>query len=248
MGSGWLSQPLYQQLASTGHQATLSTTTEDKRNQLQQAGFDAITHRIGDPVDTHMTNADVVVMANTCKDVTAYEKMISNWPVEANQQIIYTSTTGVYLDNGDTHDESSQALNTDHPTHQIEQVLQPRQATVVRLAGLVGPGRHPGRFFRKTGTIRNPQNPVNLIHLDDAIGLIGQLIEHPHPGKIFNGCADNHPSKGDYYSHMAELNDGSILNTSAPTDTAGKIISNQASQSQLGYQYQHPDVWHMPFD
>lgn len=203
---------------------------------------------IGEPPPEAMLNADVVVLANTCKDITAYKDMMSSWPSRPKQHIIYTSTTGVYLDNGDVHDENSQALKTDHPTYQIEQVLRPRQATVVRLAGLVGPGRHPGRFFRKTGVIRNPQNPVNLIHLDDAMGLIGRLIEQPHPDQVFNGCTDNHPSKSEYYSHMAEQHNGTALDATQVTDNPGKTISNQSSKSLLEYRYQHPDVWQMPFE
>jgi len=47
------------------------------------------------------------------------------------------------------------------------------QTTVIRLAGLIGPGRNPARFFAGKTNIPNGNAPVNLIHLDDCIGFIG---------------------------------------------------------------------------
>ncbi|HAP82964.1 MAG TPA: NAD(P)-dependent oxidoreductase, partial [Enterobacteriaceae bacterium] len=43
---------------------------------------------------------------------------------------------------------------------------------------LVGPGRHPGRFFAgKSGP--NGNHGVNLVHLEDVVGAISLLLEAP---------------------------------------------------------------------
>ena len=50
------------------------------------------------------------------------------------------------------------------------------QTTVIRFGGLVGPGRDPGRFFAGKENISNGLAPVNLIHLDDCIGIGKEII------------------------------------------------------------------------
>ncbi|MCQ5003221.1 SDR family NAD(P)-dependent oxidoreductase, partial [Escherichia coli] len=42
---------------------------------------------------------------------------------------------------------------------------------ILRLAGVVGAGRHPGRFFAGK-TAPDGDHVVNLVHLDDVIGAI----------------------------------------------------------------------------
>lgn len=248
LGSGWLALPLSQQLTQLGHHVTVSCTSHNKLNTLHQSGYNALIYCIGQNPPMEMLEADVVIMANTCKDIDAYRVMLSNWPHRPSQQIIYTSSTAVYQDNGSEHDENSTAINHNHPTWQIEQLLKSHQSNILRLSGLVGPNRHPGRFFRKTAVIRNPNNPVNLIHIDDAMGLLCSIMRSQARGLILNGCADNHPSKGDYYRLMADQLDGTQLDASQATTSAGKTIINEQSKKRLQYTYHHPDVWHMPFE
>lgn len=249
IGSGWLALPLAQQLTENRHQVTVTSTTAEKTAQLTSQGYQALTYQMGQDLPVAMHDADVLIIANTCKDVSSYQHTFADWPADNLPQIIYTSSTAVYQDNGQIHNETSTGINTEHPTYLIEQILSPLNANIIRLSGLVGPKRHPGRFFSKSLTVKNPKNPVNLIHLNDAIGLINTVIEHKaesnSDGQIFNGCADNHPSKGDYYSHMAQMLNGISLSTSQETTSLGKTICNKRSKSI--YHYKHPDVWHMPF-
>ena len=52
---------------------------------------------------------------------------------------------------------------------------------ILRLAGLVGPGRHPGRFFAGKSA-PDGQHGVNLVHLEDVIGAIELLLQAPKGG------------------------------------------------------------------
>src|SRR5690606_15302388 len=78
------------------------------------------------------------------------------------------------------------------------------QTTVIRLGGLIGPGRHPGRFFSGKKNVPNGMAPVNLIHLDDCIGLIEAVIEKNIWNGVFNACAPQHPSRQEFYSNAAK--------------------------------------------
>ncbi|MEO9373094.1 hypothetical protein ABI428_35485, partial [Pseudomonas aeruginosa] len=65
---------------------------------------------------------------------------------------------------------------------------------ILRLAGLVGPGRHPGRFFAGK-TAPDGEHGVNLVHLEDVIGAITLLLQAPKGGHIYNICAPAHPAR-----------------------------------------------------
>ncbi len=89
-----------------------------------------------------------------------------------------------------------------------EQALQAHfgtNLTILRLAGLIGPNRHPGQFLAGKRTLKNPDVPVNLIHQTDCIGLIKAIINQDAFGEIFNGCASHHPIRKAYYQHAAKV-------------------------------------------
>lgn len=126
-----------------------------------------------------------------------------------------------------------------------------QEVTILRLAGLVGPKRHPGRFLSSsTGkSITDAQAPVNLIHQADAVGLLlltlkrtkqvkqakqanqtMQAIQAKH-GKVhevFNGVSGTHVTKKVYYQHAAKA-----LNLTAPQFIENQISNQKLSQSKV---------------
>lgn len=251
IGSGWLAQPLAKALQADGHQVWLTTRTADKLAQLQAKGFAAIPFDLQDDITEHptLTQADALILATTCKTANLYRQLIASNQQHPSQQLIMISSTSVYQNNGQRHDETSTQLNTDNPLLAIEAMVQScHKHHILRLAGLIGPGRHPGRFFQPPKTIKNPNNGVNLIHLDDCIGLLKALLKQRDINAIVNGCADNHPPKGEYYQLMAKKLNRPVPEVATKTETPDKIIDNQLSKELLSYRYLHPDVWHLPLD
>ena len=119
---------------------------------------------------------------------------------------------------------------------------------ILRLAGLVGPGRHPGRFFAGK-TAPDGEHGVNLVHLEDVIGAITLLLQAPKGGHIYNICAPMHPARNVFYPQMArqlgmeppEFRDG--------TDNGkGKVIDGNRICNELGFEYQYPDPLVMPME
>ncbi len=92
---------------------------------------------------------------------------------------------------------------------------------ILRLAGLVGPGRHPGRFFAGK-TAPDGEHGVNLVHLEDVIGAITLLLQAPKGGHIYNICAPAHPARNVFYPQMARLL-GWNLRSSEIVWTAAKV-------------------------
>jgi len=250
VGSGWLALPLASELERLGHHLALTTTQADKARELKTKGHKVEVYELGQQLatDSALLQADVLLLAITSKDVEAYQGLVEQLRQADSQHLLFISSTSVYLNNGQLQDESSLALNTDSALYQIEQLIRTLPSvTILRFAGLVGPDRHPGRFFRRTRVMNNPQAPVNLIHLDDCLGIIAAIIKQQAWNEVFNGCADTHPSKAEFYPAMAAslgLKPPEPANSISGSD---KIISNQKVKLKLNYVFRYPDVMQMDF-
>lgn len=161
------------------------------------------------------------------------------------QQVLFVSSSSVYQNLNREVSEDEGAENPDSPLFQIEQLFRQSahfETTVVRFSGLVGPGRHPGCFFRGGKTIKQADAPINLIHFDDCIGIIKAIIEQNDWGEVFNGCSDSHPPKREFYRYASELAGTDFPALAEPASPAYKIVSNSKIKQRLGYQFQHPDL------
>lgn len=102
--------------------------------------------------------------------------------------IVFGSTSGYLVDEAETRppllDEDA-ALDLRIPRVQGEEWLRARGATILRLAGIFGPGREPAAWLRR-GLIRDGAKLVNLIHVEDIVDLVAHLIDHPAPGAHIN--------------------------------------------------------------
>jgi nucleoside-diphosphate-sugar epimerase len=251
IGSGWLAQPLGQYLQRQGHQLVLTSTDNNKAEQLSRQGIPTMVYQLGDTIESanELLECDALIVAITHKEVNDFKKFLSQLNDQQRVHLIYISSTSVYANDGQCHDENSSALNQPSPLLAIEHLLRTYpQTTIIRLAGLAGPGRHPGRFFVRSGKISNPNAAVNLIHLDDCIGIIEQVIEQHAWNETFNGCADNHPEKGVYYQHMAKLSGHPVPQLAENKQGSNKIIDNKKVKQQLAYSFKYPDVFDFTFD
>lgn len=80
------------------------------------------------------------------------------------------------------------------------------ETTILRVASLIGYSRHPSRFFASGKVIKDPDGYVNLIHRDDCIAIITQLIDDDIWGEAFNCCTDTHSKKRDHHPKAEKSN------------------------------------------
>ena len=103
------------------------------------------------------------------------------------------------------------------------------------MSGLVGGDRKAGRFFAGKRDVPEGNAPVNLVHLDDCIGVVEAQIQQAAWGKLYNVCADDHPRKADYYTAQA-IAEGFDPPTFLPDETPRyKVVSNEKVRGELGY-------------
>lgn len=120
-----------------------------------------------------------------------------------------------------------------------------KKAYVLRLSGLVGPKRHPGKFLLNGRMLKSPQAIVNLIHQQDAVGLIQALLQSAICGGIFNGVSSTQVTKKQYYQAAA-----SALQLPTPTfeevdlsaENDPKIVSSKKTQAELAYTFVYDDL------
>ncbi len=257
IGSGWLAQPLAKQLQVDGHELILTSTQQDKVSALKDQGFNALQYELGDQLSEPalLFDTDVLIIAITSKDTEAYDVLIDqlrSWDQlseHACKHLLFISSTSVYQNDDKPHNENSQNLKQENPLLAIEQLIQSHHsASIIRLAGLVGPKRHPGKFFTDGRILKNPNAPVNLIHLDDCIGIIKALIDQAAWNQVFNGCADTHPTKLEFYGLMAKQLGVNLLVKETDPIGSNKTIDNHKVKMRLNYELIHPDVMSMRFN
>lgn len=267
LGCGWLGRPLGVHLAEQGATVRGSTTTPEKQEALRQDGIDPVLLRLdptlsGDP--GALFESSVLVLnippPHDADDVGAMHRRQVDAVLDAAAQggvewILFASSTGVYPNVERTVTEADQppgrpeALpggrrRTGEALLAVEARLMDApevDATIVRLGGLYGDGRHPGRFLAGRTDVTRPHAPVNLIHQDDAVGVFATLLAQDVRGEVFNACADEHPTRRALYTRAAEH-----MGLTPPTfdlddSTTGKIVSNQRIKDRCGYTFRHPD-------
>lgn len=153
--------------------------------------------------------------------------------------IIYTSSTGVY---GNVSGQVTEITSPAPATASARAVLAAEKliknsgvpATILRLAGLFGPDRHPGRWFGGKPSIPNGDAPVNLIHQADVVSAILAVIDQKSWNKTYNVCASNHPTKSEFYTKAAaEL--GLKIPVSLSGGGDGKWVDNGKLRENLGW-------------
>ena len=121
---------------------------------------------------------------------------------------------------------------------------QYQQATVLRLAGLVGPNRHPARFMSGKQGVANASTPVNLVHQADvvkAIRLVLSGANERQSAEIYNVVSNTHPTRQDFYQLACQQ-----LSIEAPAfneeqESAKRIVLGDKIQ-QAGLVLSYPDL------
>ena len=246
LGSGWLGLPLAINLQNQHMNVHLSTRSLIKADQFTKLNIKShlvdIEELFANTQD--FLQSEILIINITCKELSAYQKLLCEIEKSPVKKVLFISSTSVYSNQQGLCRESDEIKNVTN-LRCIEKLFTESRhfdCTVIRFAGLIGPKRHPGRFFATGKSIKDGNAKVNLIHLDDCIKLIKTVLEQGVWGEIFNGCADNHPAKKDYYCQMAKSLGYSEPDCVILEKSATKVVCNQKIKDQLGYEFIHPDT------
>ena len=255
LGCGWLGLPLAKHLVTNGFSVKGSVRSKEKLELLHSASVTPflldIDGEITEPSWAPFLDSDILIIAIPSKNQSGFTSLISILKTSSIKHVIFVSSTSVYTDNNEVVTEDV-AASESSVLFQIESLFSQSSAfttTVIRFSGLVGYQRNPGRFFQKsTRSISNPDAPVNMIHQDDCVELITQIIKQEKWDEVFNACADSHPSKREFYTQATQrigVKTPDFIESELQTF---KIISNEKIKKALGYEFTYPDVMQISYD
>ncbi|RMA65873.1 Rossmann-fold NAD(P)-binding domain-containing protein [Ulvibacter antarcticus] len=256
-GLGWLGKPLAQKLMTLGYRIKGSVTSLDKATLLQKNGYDAYKVEISESgisgeINAFLSEIEYLIImippglrrntgANYVLKMTHFLAEIEKTSVE---KVILVSSTSVYDDSQGEVTENNLPKPTSEAGKQLAEVERmffnsaKLNSSIVRFGGLFGGSRQPARYLAGRENLIDGDAPVNLIHRDDCIGILSEIIKKNAFGHIFNAVIPNHPSKSEYYT-MKTLELGLIPPTfsSEKKEIKFKQVDSENLSSVLGYQF-----------
>jgi len=266
IGCGWLGSALAHQLKEKAVKVLATRSTSENVEQLLSQGIDASVLLLPNEqseLNAHpIFNSQCIVIAITpqFKQGRAdYGDKVEQLVIAAKaspcvEQVILLSSTAVYNGlSGDIAETANLDLTADKVSvlNQAEQAVLSfndnvnKVAYVLRLAGLVGPNRHPGKFLLNGRMLKSPEAKVNLIHQQDVIGLIESLLSESITSGIFNGVSATHASKKEYYQTAASalaIAPPSFVPEESSSTQIKRIVNGDKVAAELGYQFVYANL------
>ncbi|MFD2568318.1 dTDP-glucose 4,6-dehydratase [Pseudotenacibaculum haliotis] len=244
LGCGWLGKPLGISLLKQGYSVKGSTTSELKLSELDELGINSYLINIEDCEEHHLfLQSEIVIIAITSKDIEAFKhltRQIEFWNV---QKVIFISSTSVYPNTNAIVTEDSETVQK--PLTEIEDIFRKNhhfKSTILRFAGLYGPDRHPGNWFKGGRMIPQPEGFVNMIHQEDCIQIIEEVIAKDCWNTTLNACSNHHPTRREFYTKAKESLGYDEPVFEETDESSYKIISSKKLQRVLGYTFIHDDL------
>ncbi len=259
LGCGYIGRPLATLLLDRGWRVRGSTTSRTKLDQLLADGIEPylleLTPDLRGRGRRDFFDSDVVILnfppGRKRADVGIFmesvmESLLFYLRAGTVQKVLFVSSTSVYR-SGYVREEDAGKLTPETASGcallAAEKTLRSAcefQTTILRCGGLYGYERKPGRFWSGR-SVRNPQNSVNLVHRDDAVGVALATITQNCWGETFNVCADQHPSKAEFYTQAASRLGIALPKMGLDESQPDKVVLNHRVRERLGYTFKYPD-------
>lgn len=268
IGSGKLGLPLATNLAEQGFQVTATTTTNNKVSSDSFAN-PKIVYWNGQPTEETINQAqhapkfsfssnhfDVMIITIPPKrqhnNYLNQLMALHHFAISLNiKKLLFISSTSVWGENSAiVNEETTMKPVSDSAKAMVEFETfinneSSYQSSALKLAGLIGGTRLPGRFLANKQDLAMAKASVNLVTQRDVIGIINAIIKQDIWQPSFIACAPTHPQRDEFYTLAANK-----LNLIPPTfsyidnDTAknSKVIDASLTAKQLNYQYQDDNL------
>ena len=268
LGCGWLGFPLAQKLIETGYEVKGSTTSESKLDLLKSNTIEPFLitlaeDKITGNISEFLNESEILIIdippglrkiTEATSEKTFVNKIKNLIPFIANsaiEKVIFISSTSVYSESElipTVTEESVLEPDTESGKQlvEVENLLRNNstfQNTIIRFGGLIGEDRNIVKMLAGKTNVANPEAPINLIHQEDCIGIICEMLKQVQHDNVwnetFNAVAPNHPTRKNYYTEKAkQFHLIAPLFTENET-TIGKIVSSEKLEKFLGYKFKN---------
>jgi len=247
LGLGWLGYPLSKKLESKFN-IKCSIRNEQKLNEIKddikKEEYEAFILN-----ENNLTNLDKLLDTNylfinfppsKSEDYLEFLSKIYNHPkIKYIEKIFFVSSTSVYpnINMNFTEDFIIEDDSKKKIVFLAENLVKQKTNYILRLSGLSGYNRMPGKFF--SGKLLSDSSAiVNFVHRDDVINVVEFFIENEIHDGIFNVCAPIHPTKKELYSLHCR-----ILNLQLPIfENKNNVLNRKISTEKLletGFRYEY---------
>lgn len=201
LGCGWLGFPLAIKLVGKGYSVKGSTTSENKLLMLKSNGITPFQIHLNSKLDvSKFLSSEILIINIPSKNISDFDNLIKQIEVSNIKKVLFISSTSVYPKLNQIITEKTPVMKTN--LSEIELLFKSNsifETTIIRFGGLFGYDREPSNFVKQGKKIENPEGYVNLIHRDDCIRVIEQIIFQNIWGETLNACADSHPTRRVFY-------------------------------------------------
>ncbi|TVR76298.1 MAG: NAD-dependent epimerase/dehydratase family protein [Chitinophagaceae bacterium] len=261
IGLGWLGTQIAQNLIARNYTVKGSCTSDEKANYLNNHGINASVLDFKNDILSSLQDllvTDVLIFTippqnkkngapqlstilNTILQHASFSKKIK-W-------IVFMSSTSVY---GNMQTEVDENTECKPETENAKEIYKAEKlllnietpASILRLAGLCGPERMPGRFMAGKTDLADPEKAINLIHSFDIIEILNQLLtKEIYQNTVFNICADEHPKRKDFYEFAARHQGFKAPEFKPDTFDFGKKVLNSKIKNTLDYTFHYPSPY-----
>ncbi len=261
IGAGWLGLPLGETLVKDAYIVKGSTTRQERLAAIKSVGLQAYQIQVSDQVEyiekeaTDFFDCDLLVInipprrrQPQIEEVypAQVKAILATALQEAVSYIIFISSSSVYGNQNQLVTEQSALLPETASARALVEVEKMVQASsipssILRMGGLAGANRKLGRFLAGKKDLRNAEAPVNLVHLEDCIGVIKAIIKQGKWEEVYNVSTDQHPTRRELYTQQAQQ-----LGLEPPTFLEGeevqfKLVSNDKLKEDLTYTFKWPN-------
>lgn len=258
IGCGWLGLPLAEHLIKQNHFVKGSTTSKGKLGALKSLGIhgyyvELTNEGVKGDIEDCLAGSELLIFnipPGLRRDPNGdfVEKMRLLIPyIEKSsvKKVLFVSSTSVYGDSESipTITEAS-VPNPDSESGkqllEVEGLLKSNKAfstTILRFGGLFGDDRHPATSLSGKTNLKNPDAPVNLIHLTDCINICTEIITQDVFGDIFNASTIPHPLRKLYYTTLCESMNLPLPQFGTDSLSKGKVIDSKKLMCILNYSF-----------
>ncbi|MCF7709214.1 MAG: SDR family oxidoreductase [Verrucomicrobia bacterium] len=271
-GCGYVGTALGAELSRLGHEVFGVRRSAAARSELEAAGIRLITADISDRESLDQIPGGFDWIVNTVAtgggDAEAYRQaylkgtknLIARFAADPPKKFVYTSSTGVYgqSDGKPVKEESPTEPQNDtgRVLVETEKVLRDAfrekqfPAIILRPAGIYGPGRcyWIRKLISKPPSINVPRDRyLNMVHIDDLVGALIEVLQDAHAGTIFN-VADDEPVTVSHFLKWLSDSLGIPIPPLYDKPSAegerrhpgNKRVLNRKLKMELGYSFKYP--------
>ncbi len=257
LGCGWLGVALAGHLLRKGFSLKGSVTSAEKLGSLRNLGIQAyqiVLNETNFELSSEVFfDCDVLIISIPPRRIQAIEHI---FPAQIGhliplirksgiQKVLFISSTSVYPDLGQIAIETDVSLPDKESGNALltaENLLKSEsdfKTTILRFGGLIGENRNPARFLQKTSKAL-ANIPVNLIHQEDCIRIISEIIEQELWGETLNACCPEHPLKKDFYGKASQIS-GLPEPLMSDEKASFKLVDSNKLIRLLNYQFRYPN-------